>query len=134
MKIFKKLLLSLTLVALPVISLAANANTTDENLKGLDVGVARNIDSGNAISYAISSLLDRLPFFLTALAFAAFLYSGGMYVFAMGDATKMETAKKNMTWTVYGMIAMSTVMIVIKIVAALATQTQNVGSINQLIQ
>ena len=101
---------------------------------GLDVGVTRNFDSSNALTTAVSLLLDRAPFFLTALAFGAFLYSGGMYVFAMGDATKMETAKKNLTWTVYGMIAMSTVMIVIKVVAVFATKTAAVTGINQLIQ
>ena len=89
------------------------------------------VDSSVAIYRVIDSILERLPFFLTALAFVAFLFSGAMYVFAMGDTNKMEAAKKNLTWATIGMLAMSLVLVVIKIIGYLAAQSQT-GFINNI--
>ncbi|MFH1854793.1 MAG: hypothetical protein ABH810_00025 [bacterium] len=93
------------------------------------------VESGTAIYTVIDSVLYRLPFFLTALAFAAFLFSGAMYVFAMGDTNKMEAAKKNLTWATIGMLAMSLVLVVIKIIGSLAywSQTKFINDITDVI-
>lgn len=125
----------LLLTMLPGSALAVNE--VDKYLKCMDptiVGdVAKSsaacegtggVGSETAIYGLVNSVLERLPFFLTALAFAAFLYSGAMYVFAMGDTNKMEAAKKNLTWATIGMLAMSLVLVVIKIIGYLAAQSQ----------
>lgn len=87
------------------------------------MSVASGVTPDAALQVAAESFLDRLPYILTILAFASLLFSGGMYVLAMGDATKMEQAKKNLTWTVYGMLAMSLVLLGIKIVTFVASQS-----------
>lgn len=70
---------------------------------------------GNVLSY----LLNLAPYFLGGLAFLAILYSGAMYVLAFGDPTKMETAKKNLTWTIIGIVAVAGVYIMITLAARL---------------
>jgi hypothetical protein len=131
MKYLKYISITYVLAMLPNIALAAN--TTQQNLQQLDVTISKNLTPDVAFEAAASSLLDRLPFFLTVLAFGSLLYSGGMYVFAMGDPTKMENAKKNLTWTAYGMIAMSTILIVIKLVAKLSSLTTTVNDVRTLL-
>lgn len=92
-----------------------------------------NATNGTTAIYSVlNDIIDRLPFYLTALAFFAFLFSSGMYIFAMGDATKMETAKKNMTWTAIGMIAMVLVSIIIRFAAYISTATGHITDINQV--
>lgn len=70
-----------------------------------------------------TNLMDRIPVYLGALATIAIIYSGGMYVLALGDANKTETAKKNLTWTIIGIIAASTVFIVIRLILAITSST-----------
>jgi len=72
-----------------------------------------------------TSLLNRMPVFIGGFAFLALLYSGGMYVMSIGDATKMENAKKNITWAIIGIIAVSLVGVAIKLVI---TVTNGVGN------
>lgn len=130
MKYLKYISITYLLAMLPSTAFAAS---TQDNLKSLDYTIGTGLNSDVAFEASVSSLINRLPLFLTILAFAAFLYSGGMYVFAMGDPTKMENAKKNLTWTIYGMIAISTVVIVITVVARLANLTTNVTDVRQLL-
>jgi prepilin signal peptidase PulO-like enzyme (type II secretory pathway) len=78
------------------------------------------------VTSALDNIIDRLPFYLTGLAFFAFLYSGGMYIFALGDANKQETAKKNMLWTATGMVIMALIGASIRFAGWLATRTTNI--------
>lgn len=119
------------LTLLPGSALAV-PKTTAEMLQELDVTVARSQTADVAITNVASSILDRAPFFLTALAFGAFIYSGAMYVLALGDPAKMESAKKNLGWAVIGMVAMSLVLVGIRIVAILASQTSQFPSFPSL--
>jgi len=86
----------------------------DYSLGGKSSGSSTCLPPETALMNALDNIITRLPFYLTALAFFAFLYSAGMYIFALGDATKQETAKKNMMWTATGMIAMALIAIIIK--------------------
>jgi|GEM_PF-5487983 len=63
----------------------------------------------------LNSLLNRIPYFLGGLGLLALLYSGFIYITAFGDAAKMETAKKNMTWVAIGIVAVSAIYIIIDI-------------------
>ena len=132
MKRYKEVLLVATMALLPKVVLAADKSL--ENLKSIDRSIGGPLDPEFALDATVGSILDRLPFFLTALAFASFLYSGGMYIFAMGDATKMENAKKNLTWTAFGMIAMSSVVIIVKLISKFAGTTSQVGNVTDLIK
>ncbi len=121
---------TLILVALPSVTRAqTDLEDAQRKLQGMDISVAKNVTGQNAIIQMAQSLLDRLPYILTILAFAALLYSGGMYVLALGDAQKQETAKKNLTWAIYGMLAMSLVLLGIKIVVYIASQIDPITSI-----
>lgn len=64
----------------------------------------------------INSLLNRIPVFLGAFAIIALLIAGVTYALAFGDASKQAQAKKNITWTAIGIIAASSVMLLIKLV------------------
>ena len=121
----KYIITSILFTALPGRVIAAPSDI--ERLQKLDPTIAGKVAAGSGsfdIFTVINSLIERLPFFLTAFAFAAFLFSGGMYVLAMGDATKMESAKKNMGWAAIGMVAMASVYIIIKIAAAVGNSTK----------
>jgi hypothetical protein len=63
----------------------------------------------------LDSLLNRIPIFLGAFAMLALLIAGVQYVFALGDATKIEAAKKNITWTIIGIIASSSIFVLIEL-------------------
>jgi len=63
----------------------------------------------------INSLLNRIPVYLGALAIIALLIAGVKYAFAYGDPAKEVQAKKSIGWTVVGIIAASSVMILIKL-------------------
>lgn len=64
----------------------------------------------------MSYFIDLLPPILGALAFFAILYSAVLYLTAMGDPSKMESAKKNITWIAMGIIAIAVTLIIINIV------------------
>jgi hypothetical protein len=68
------------------------------------------------ISVLASSILYRIPYFLGGFALLAILYSGFMYVTAYGDATKMEQAKKNITWVIVGIIVVALLSIIINLI------------------
>lgn len=72
----------------------------------------------------LNSLMNRIPVFLGAFAFLALLYSGGIYIFALGDASRMEMAKKNITWTVVGILAVALIYIVIRIAIQITSNVQ----------
>jgi len=76
-------------------------------------------DTASAVSGILNYILNLAPYFLGALAFLAILYSGAMYVLSFGDPTKMETAKKNLTWTIIGIVAVAGVYIMITLATGL---------------
>lgn len=100
------------LVFMPATVLAA---TPEEALRSLDPTVA-NVRGEGSIFQLIDDVMNRLPYFLGGLAFLALLYSGAIYVSALGDPARMESAKKNLTWTVIGVLAAASVFIVIKVI------------------
>jgi hypothetical protein len=89
----------------------AYAATVDELLSQGDKTVAAN---GSILTLA-HSLIDRIPYILGALAVFGMMYSGFLYVMALGDATKMEMAKKNITWILTGILAVAAVIIIMNI-------------------
>ncbi len=77
--------------------------------------------AGQSYSYLVSNMLGRIPYYLGGLALLALLYSGAIYILALGDATKMEAGKKNITWVVTGILAVFAMYAIIAIVAWLGT-------------
>lgn len=63
----------------------------------------------------LDSLLNRIPIFLGAFAVLALLIAGAQYIFAMGDSTKIEASKKTITWTIIGIVASTSVYILIQL-------------------
>jgi hypothetical protein len=78
-------------------------------------------NQGGTVSL-VNSVLNRLPYFLGGLALAAIIYSGVMYVLAMGDPGKTETAKKNLAWTFMGILALASTYIIFNIVIYLTSR------------
>jgi len=70
-----------------------------------------------------NSILNRIPYFLGGLALAAIIYSGALYILALGDATKIETAKKNFSWTIVGILATMSIYMVIALIVWLTKST-----------
>lgn len=90
-----------------------------ECLNALDPTIA----AGGSFFQLIDEVMNRLPYFLGGLAFLALLYSGAIYIGALGDPTKMEAAKKNLTWTAIGILASASVFIVIKLILWITNPT-----------
>jgi hypothetical protein len=106
-----------------MINLAINSGTkVAANLKSLDPTPSVSTD------LLASSLLNRAPYFLGGLALLALIYSGFMYLTAFGDATKMEQAKKNISWTIIGIIAISAITVIIDIILRIVSATNLVPS------
>ena len=84
------------------------------------------LDPTPRVSYDVlaSSLLNRAPYYLGGLALLALIYSGFMYLTAYGDATKMEQAKKNISWTIIGIIAISATSVIIDIILKIISATK----------
>jgi prepilin signal peptidase PulO-like enzyme (type II secretory pathway) len=93
-----------------------------QNGAGGSANPATCVDPRTGLTLALDNLINRLPFYLTGLAFLAFLYSGGIYIFALGDANKQEAAKKNLLWTATGMVVMASIGAVIRFAGWLSTQ------------
>jgi len=81
---------------------------------------ATGIDKLNPTFNDIYALGDeamkRIPVFLGGLAFLAILYSGAIYITSFGDPNKMEMAKKNLTWTVTGIIAVMSIYAIMSLI------------------
>jgi len=90
------------------------------------------LDPTAGLTNAIDDLIGRLPIYLSAIGFLAFLYSGAMYVFAFGDASKQESAKKNITWAVTGMIVLALTGVIVKFAYGISTQAGKFQSIKDI--
>jgi hypothetical protein len=96
-----------------------------QSLQELDPTFVRDMDvvGGGAWRYLASNLLGRAPYYLGGLALLALIYSGAMYIMSYGDPTRMETAKKNITWTVIGILAIVGMFAIIGVIGWLANPT-----------
>ncbi|MCX6809190.1 MAG: hypothetical protein NTZ65_00310 [Candidatus Berkelbacteria bacterium] len=101
---------SAILVCLPSIVLA-----TYESPQG-DISDLNPVVGGGDVYSLMTSIINRLPIWLGGFAFLALLYSGFIYLTSFGDATKMESAKKNLTWTVTGIIGVFSVFAIMKLI------------------
>ena len=102
----------------------AHAATSDD-LCALDptfVNCNSGVNTNDALNNLANNLINRIPYYLGGLALLALLYSGAMYMLALGDPTKMETAKKNITWTVTGILAILAIYAVIGVIVWLITR------------
>jgi hypothetical protein len=71
--------------------------------------------------YSLSDeILNKIPYFLGGLAFLAILYSGAIYITSFGDPARMESAKKNLTWTVTGILAVMSVYGIMSVIMWIA--------------
>lgn len=102
---------------------ASTPTTLDKLLKAGDKTVVGGQESG--ILLLVQSLMDRIPYILGGLAVLALLYSGFLYIMALGDPTKMESAKKNITWVFTGILAVALIVIIMNIVIKITGLTTN---------
>lgn len=102
----------------------AQAATVDALLQENDKTIGKNSD----LYGVFDSLVNRLPAILGGMAFLALLYSGFMYVMALGDPSKMESAKKNITWVFTGIIAVAVIYVVINYAVKFAQPGQLTGN------
>lgn len=73
--------------------------------------------TGQSVVFSIMSyVLNLIPVLLGGLAFFAILYSAILYLGAMGDPSKIETAKKNITWIAMGVVMVALTLIIIRVV------------------
>lgn len=76
--------------------------------------------SDQGVDAILMSFLNWLLLILGTLALIAFVISGLQYLFAAGDDKMVETAKRNMTWSIVGVIiALSSYIILQAIFMAL---------------
>jgi len=106
------------------VALAQNKKT----LEGMDPLRERltanpTIDPQSAILGILSSLLNYIPYMLGALGLIAILYSAFIYVTSFGDPARMESAKKNITWIMIGLLASATIYIVINLIIKIVKPT-----------
>jgi len=115
-----KIINKIKIYAWPIIGiLAPLATRADDDVANIN---KLNPTFGNIYDLS-QSITDRIPTFLGGLAFLAILYSGAIYITSFGDATKMEQAKKNLTWTVIGIIAAAAVYGIITAILWITTAT-----------
>ena len=96
----------------PAYAAASTPTSMDNLLRSGD----RTVASSGDIFTLVQSIMDRIPVILGGMAFLALVYSGVLYISAFGDTTKMESAKKNITWVFTGILAVAVVLIVMNIV------------------
>ena len=91
----------------------------------VDTVDTRGLDKMNPTftdAYSLADeVLKKIPYFLGGLAFLAILYSGAIYVTAFGDPGRMESAKKNLTWTVTGIVAIMAIYAIMSLIMWVAS-------------
>lgn len=89
---------------------------------GATTGICVPADTGLS-SASILTILTKLMFWLLTIfgviAVAAFVISGIQYLTAAGDETQAETAKRNMQYSIIGIIVALSGLIIIQAVSAL---------------
>lgn len=84
----------------------------------LDLSKIKTIDpsGGSGLQQKTTSLIFA---FLAAAAFIGIVYSGFMMITAGGDASKMEAGKKNLIWSIIGVVVIILSYFIIKFVYSL---------------
>jgi len=98
-----------TLLAESVLGVGTSSPTGDLNIP--DVGLP---DPGDGIKGILTTFLKWLLGIFGMVALASFVISGFQYFLAKGDDKAMETAKKNLTYSVIGVIVGLSGVIVIQ--------------------
>lgn len=88
-----------------------SATATDIKLKLPDTLVDESGGSG-----IFQTIADLVFAFLAVVAFVSIIYSGIMMITAGGDATKFEAGKKNLLWSIIGVIIILLSYLIIKLV------------------
>lgn len=98
--------------------LAGRAAAAVDDVK-LDLSKIKTIDpsGGAGLQQTVTSLIFA---FLAAAAFIGIVYSGMMMITAGGDASKMEAGKKNLFWSIIGVVIIILSYFIIKFVYSLA--------------
>ncbi|MEK7201996.1 MAG: hypothetical protein AAB669_00465 [Patescibacteria group bacterium] len=77
-------------------------------------------DPNNPGNYNLQETVTSLIFaFLAAAAFVGIIYSGVMMITAGGDATKFAAGKKNLIWSIVGVVVIVLSYFIIKFVFSL---------------
>lgn len=71
----------------------------------------------HSIPEIIAAIINLLLMLVGSLAVLAIVYSGVMYITASGDQTRAETAKKNLTWAIMGIVIVALSFLVVEIVS-----------------
>ncbi|HBB02425.1 MAG: hypothetical protein US89_C0013G0046 [Candidatus Peregrinibacteria bacterium GW2011_GWF2_38_29] len=78
-----------------------------------DKNVAKNTGE-NAINYILQKIANGLIYVAAPLAVAFVAHGGVSYTMAMGENTKLEAAKKEVTWAIVGLFAILTAFFVVR--------------------
>jgi len=93
------------------------AATTPPSIKDITLPKSKYSDLGSLLSGVATWIIG----FAGAFATIAVVYSGIMYITAAGDEAKAETAKKNLTWAILGVVvAILAILIINNIIPILA--------------
>ena len=68
-----------------------------------------------------TTITDFLFGFLAVMAFVGIVYSGIMMITSAGDATKLAAGRKNLLWSIIGIIVISLSFIIIRFVYGFVT-------------
>jgi hypothetical protein len=79
--------------------------------------------SETPIATILKNLLTWILYIFGLLAIAAFVISGIQYLVAAGNEEKIKTAKRNMQWSLVGVIVALSAFVIIKAIAALLQAT-----------
>ncbi|MDO8649932.1 MAG: hypothetical protein Q7K33_01315 [Candidatus Berkelbacteria bacterium] len=93
------------------------ALAAEDSIK-LDLNNIKTIDlsGGAGLQGSVTSLIFA---FLAATAFIGIIYSGVMMITAGGDATKFAAGKKNLIWSIIGIIVVVLSYFIIKFMYSL---------------
>lgn len=126
----KKILLLSLLLFLLIVPLKIRANVLKLPQDGQRIAAAPSLEtpdwkkiilpssnfSGKSASDVVLAIANWIFGFMAVLATFAVVYSGIMYLTAGGDVAKAETARKNLTWAVIGIIVAVTAGVIINAV------------------
>ena len=111
-----------TVTALATTPLVAGAALSLPSSNGFNVNKATNADTGltNTTVYnLISVFMNWLLGIIGVLAVIAFVISGIQYLTSAGDEKMAETAKRNMTYAIIGLVVALAGLIIVNAVAGL---------------
>ena len=67
----------------------------------------------------VMTIISLIFAFLAAMAFIGIVYSGVMMITAGGDATKFATGKKNLLWSIIGIVVVTLSYFILQFVGTL---------------